>query len=301
MAPTRDWWSSTPSRPGSRRARWRATAASCRVRCGARSVPGAADFELGLGGQPPGRGSDSALALQFAGPDLMLVPLLHDSLELVPVDFLAALPAESLAASRARARAAATAWARRWLVAGPAEAEARRMTARVLELDGNYEAALRELDIADSLGVEAEAEAVAARRMILLGKLGRLDDARRIADSLWSAHYFGGELFATVPAMTEAYAWATNLFAAAGDFGRVRAALAAFSARLAVRLEPAQAYAATVTLLSGSESGPVAPVVLPDGLRRVVREALRSEQAVSPGDPLLGAWLRTLSAALPKR
>ena len=258
------------------------------------------DFELGVAGQPPGRGSDSALALQFAGPDLMLVPLLRDSLELVPVDSLAALPAESLAASRARARAAARAWARRWLVAGPAEAEAHRMTARVLELDGNYEAALRELDIADSLGVEAEAEALAARRMILLGKLGRLDDARRIADSLWGAHYFGGELFATVPAMTEAYAWATNLFAAAGDFERVRAALAAFSARLAVRLEPAQAYAATVTLLSGSESGPVAPVVLPDGLRRSVREALRAELARYPGDPLLSAWLRT-SASFPNR
>ena len=81
----------------------------------------------------------------------------------------------------------------------------------------------------------------------------------------------------------------------------MRAALAAFSARLAVRLEPAQAYAATVTLLSGSASGPVAPVVLPDGLRRAVREALRAEQAVSPGDPLLGAWLRTLSAAFPNR
>ncbi len=259
------------------------------------------DFELGLAEQPPGPGRDSALALQFAGPDRMLVPLLRDSLELVPPESLSALPAESLTASRARARAAARAWARHWLVAGPAEAEAHRMMARVLELEGNYQAALRELDIADSLGVEAEAEAVAARRMILLGKLGRLDDARRIADSLWGVHYFGGELFATVPAMTEAYAWATNLFAAAGDFGRVRAALAAFSARLALRLEPAQAYAATVTLLSGSESGPVAPVVLPDGLRRVVREALRSEQAVSPGDPLLGAWLRTLSAALPKR
>ncbi len=259
------------------------------------------DFELGLAGQPPGRGSDSALALEFAGPDLMLVPLLRDSLELVPVDFVAALPAESLAASRARARSAARAWARRWLVAGPAEAEAHRMTARVLELDGNYEAALRELDIADSLGVEAEAEAVAARRMILLGKLGRLDDARRIADSLWGAHYFGGELFATVPAMTEAYAWATNLYAAAGDFERVRAALAAFSARLAVRLEPAQAYAATVTLLSGSTSGPVAPVVLPDGLRRAVRDALRAELTRYPGDPLLSTWLRTLSVAFPQR
>src|SRR3989475_2081171 len=110
-----------------------------------------------------------------------------------------------------------------------------------------------------------------------------------------------GELSPPVPAMTEAYAWATNLFAAAGDFERVRAALAAFSARLAVRLEPAQAYAATVTLLSGSESGPIAPVVLPDGLRRAVREALRAELARYPGDPLLGTWLRTLSAALPNR
>ena len=259
------------------------------------------DFELGSPGQPPGSGNDSALAPQFAGPDLMLVPLLQDSLELVSVDSLASIPAESLAASRAHARAAARAWARRWLVAGPAEAEAHRMTARVLELDGTYQAALRELDIADSLGLEAEAEAVAARRMILLGKLGRLNDARRIADSLWKAKYFGGELFATVPAMTEAYAWATNLFAAAGDFDRVRAALAAFSARLSLRLEPARAYAATVAVLSGSESGPGAPVVLPDGLRLTVRDALLAEEIRHPGDPLLGAWLRSLSAAFPNR
>lgn len=175
------------------------------------------------------------------------------------------------------------------------------MMARVFELDGNTEAALRELNAADSLGVEEEAEAVAARRMILLGKLGRLDEARRLADSLWRASYFGGELFATVPAMTEAYAWATNLFAAAGDFVRVRAALAAFSARLSLRLEPARAYAATVAALSGSTTGPVAPVVLPDGLRLAVRDALRTELARAPGDPLLGAWVRILSPPLPNR
>lgn len=262
------------------------------------------DFELAaLGTERDSVPPPLPLPLPFplAGPDLVLVPLLRDSIELVPLDSLSAMPAESLAASRARGRAAARAWARRWLVAGPAEAEAHRMMARVLELDGDYEGALRELNIADSLGVEAEGEAVAARRMILLGKLGRLDDARRIADSLWHASYFGGELFATVPAMTEAYAWATNLFAAAGDFVRVRASLAAFSARLSLRLEPARAYAATVAVLSGSESGPVAPVVLPDRLRLAVREALREEQARAPGDPLLGAWLRILSRASPNR
>src|SRR5207244_3704410 len=58
------------------------------------------DFELGVAGQPPGRGSDSALALQFAGPDLMLVPLLRDLLELVRAGSPAALVAEWLAASR---------------------------------------------------------------------------------------------------------------------------------------------------------------------------------------------------------
>ena len=257
------------------------------------------DFELA--GLAPDSGRDAIPMLPVAGPDLILVPLLRESLELVPLDSLPAIAAESLAASRARARGAARAWARRWLLAGPAEAEAHRMTARVLELDGEYGAALRELDLADSLGVEEEAEAVPARRMILLGKLGRLDSARRIADSLWGASYFGGALFATVPAMTEAYAWATNLFAAAGDFARVRAALAAFSARLAMHLEPARAYAATIAALSGSESGPAAPVVLPVGLRLAVREALRAEQARNPGDPLLGAWLRTLSAAFPNR
>ncbi len=255
--------------------------------------------ELGLAGRASTGGSDSALD-QTADPDLMLVPLLRDSIELIPLDSLSAIAPETLRASRSRARAAAQAWARRWLAAGPAEAEAHRTAARVLELDGALEAALHELAVADSLGVETEAEAVAARRMILLGKLGRLDDARRIADSLWNARYFGGELFATVPAMTQAYAWATNLFAAAGEFTRVRAALAAFSARLALRLDLDRAYATTVATLSGSGAGPLT-VPLPDSLRLAVRDALRAEQARSPGDPLLGAWLRILSAAFPDR
>src|SRR2546427_8512753 len=172
------------------------------------------DFELA--GRAAGSDGDSTPALPLAGPDRILVPLLRDSLELVSLDSLAAIPAESLAASRARARAAARAWAQRWLVAGPAEAEAHRMMARVLELDGNDEAALRELGIADSLGVEAEGESVAARRMILLGKLGRFDDARRIADSLWRASYFGGEPVAAVAGLTRGYPWGPNLFTAAG-------------------------------------------------------------------------------------
>ena len=255
--------------------------------------------DLGLAALPGG--SDSVPEHAPADPDRMLVPLLQDSLVLIPLDSLGAIAPESVLASRARARAAALAWAGRWVAAGPAEAEAHRTAARVFELEGTLPAALRELDVADSIGLETEAEVVAARRMILLGKLGRLDAARHIADSLWRAGYFGGELFAAVPAMTEAYAWATNLYAAAGEFARVRAALAAFSARLAMQLDLPLAYARTVAVLSGSTSGPLPAVVIPASLRVVVRDSLSAEQTRNPGDPLLGAWLRTLSGTLPSR
>jgi len=103
-----------------------------------------------------------------------------------------------------------------------------------------------------------------------------------------------------VPAMTEAYAWATNLFAAARDFARARAALAAFSSRLAFHLDLDHAYAATVAVLSGSGTGYDSPVVLPGAVRLAVRDALRAEHARNP-DPLLGAWLRTLEATTPNR
>lgn len=229
-----------------------------------------------------------------AGPDVAFAPLLGDSLELVPLEALRALPAESVAAARARARTVARTWAQRWVAAGPAEAEAHRAAARVAELENDLETALRELAVADSLGTEAEAEAVPARRMILLGKLGRFASATAIADSLWGARYFGGELFLEVPAMTEAYAWATNLFAAAGDFGRARAAMVAFSARLSLRMEPPEAQATAVAVLAGARREPAPVVVLPESLRAAVREALRAELARAPGDPLLGAWLRAV-------
>ena len=243
------------------------------------------DFELGEEESAPGN----------AGPDVAFAPLLRDSLELVPLDSLRAWPAESVAVARARARAAAVTWAQRWLAAGPGEAEAHRAAARADELGGDLEGALRELRIVDSLGAEAEAEAVPARRMILLGKLGRYAEATAIADSLWGARYFGGALFLEVPAMTEAYAWATNLFAASGDFARARAALAAFSARLSLRLEASAAEATAVAVLAGVGREPVPVVVLPEGIRRAVRDALRAELLNTPGDAMLTAWFRLLS------
>jgi hypothetical protein len=232
-----------------------------------------------------------------AGPDVAFAPLLGDSLVLVPAEALRALSPDSVAAARARARAVARTWVQRWVAAGPSEAEAHRAAARVAELENDLKTALRELALADSLGAEAEAEAIAARRMILLGKLGSIAAATAIADSLWSGRYFGGELFLEVPAMTEAYAWATNLFAAAGDFAKARAAMVAFSARLSLRMGPDEAQATAVSVLGGSGREPVPVVILPEGLRAAVREALRAELVRAPGDPLLEAWFRVVRTA----
>ncbi len=245
------------------------------------------DFEIG----------GEALPAGGEAPDVALVPVLRDSLELVPADEAHAWPAESVAAAHNRARSAARAWVRRWLAAGPGEAEAHRAAERVDELNDDFQGALRELAVADSLGAQAEAEAIPARRMILLGKLGRLTQAAAIADSLWRAGYFGGPLFLEVPAMTEAYAWATSLFAATGDFAKARSALAAFSGRLALRLEPAEAEARAAAALSGSGHETVSVVSLPDSLRAAVRDKVRAELARTPGDGLLGAWLRALGGA----
>ena len=247
------------------------------------------DFELSKGT------AGDSVPREALVPDQTLVPVLKDSLVLVPLEALTGIPAESLRAARNRALVAAQTWAWRWVAAAPSEAEAHWTAARVSELAGDIPRALHELDLADSLGLETEAEAVPARRMILVGKLGRIGEADRIADSLWNAGYFGGDLFATVPAMTEAYAWATNLFAAEGDFTRVRPALAAFSARLALHLEPDRAYSTTLDLLAGSGTGPSPAVSIPAGLRRLVQDSLTAELARAPGDPLLGRWLRILS------
>jgi tetratricopeptide (TPR) repeat protein len=244
--------------------------------------------------------ADTALArapsLQMARPDRVFVPLLRRVVELVPLESLALVPPESLETARGRARAVARVWVQRWLAVSPGEAEAHRAASRVHELDGDAAVALRELETADSLGVEAEVEAVAARRMILLAKLGRTADARGIADSLWQAGYFGRDFVLQVPVLTEAYAWATNLYAAFGDFAKARAALTAFSARLALRVDPLQARATTITVLSGAGGGPLRPVTFPAPFRDAVREALRAELQRSPGDELLGMWLRRLSA-----
>lgn len=147
-------------------------------------------------GAPPGiavgrlRESGSFADMVRAQPDRIYVPLLRDTIVLVPLDSLGAVPRDSVTAARGRARAAARAWVQRWLAVAPGEAAAWQHAARVEELSGDDAAALAALARAESLGVEQGIEPAPVRRMVLLSRAGRLAEAFRLNDSLWAASYW---------------------------------------------------------------------------------------------------------------
>jgi TolB-like protein len=146
----------------------------------------------------------------------IFLPVLRDSFEVTPAESTGSWPPDSIARWHQNARDIARAWVNRWLVATPGEAEAYRALARIEELDGLIPEALRALATADSLGIETRWEAVPARRMVLLAKLGRLAEARLLADSLLRAGYFNS--LTPLPTLKlEGPVWAFQLFLLAGD------------------------------------------------------------------------------------
>ncbi|MBI4541852.1 MAG: hypothetical protein HY705_02345 [Gemmatimonadetes bacterium] len=149
-------------------------------------------------------------ALLNSPPARTFIPLLFDTLVLVPAESLSLVPEDSVRAARARAIAAARAWVARWLEVGRTEAEAHLWASRMHDLAGEAAEALRELEAADSLGVETGLENVPARRMALLAKLGRYEDGRRVADSLWQAG--GLDVTALNAFQIEGLGWAYTLF-----------------------------------------------------------------------------------------
>lgn len=242
------------------------------------------------------REAGSFQATLFQGTARLFVPILRDSFELVPVESLATLPAESVAAARRRALDGARSWADRWLTVGPAEGEAHATAARVMERQGDLERALRELAIADSLGVEAGLTVVGARRLALLGKLGRYAAAHLVADGLWTGGLFT-RLFPLPTDQTEALAWTFNLFLMRGDFARADSALGFMAAavqRLGILSDSAFAAATAVALLAGSPVRPIWQLELPAAFRADVMDSLWARRAELPSDSRLGRALPTL-------
>ncbi|MBI4541853.1 MAG: hypothetical protein HY705_02350 [Gemmatimonadetes bacterium] len=243
------------------------------------------------------REAGSYQATLFQGTARLFVPILRDSFELVPVESLATLPAESVAAARRRALDGARSWADRWLTVGPAEGEAHATAARVMERQGDLERALRELAIADSLGVEAGLTIVGARRLALLGKLGRYAAAHLVADGLWTGGLFT-RLFPLPTDQTEALAWTFNLFLMRGDFARADSALGFMAVavqRLGILPDSAFAAATAVTLLAGSPVRPIWQLELPASFRLDVMDSVFARRDLIPPDSRLAGGVATLA------
>jgi TolB-like protein len=117
-------------------------------------------------------------------------PVLRDTIVLVPAESVAAIPKDSLTAMRRAARRIARSWAERWVAVAPGEAAAHQITAELLMYDAEYPAALRELAVAESLGIQSPQYVPAARRLLFTAKSGALAQAGRLADSLSTAGFF---------------------------------------------------------------------------------------------------------------
>ncbi len=228
------------------------------------------------------RETASLAAMLNTLPNQVFFPLFRDSIELVPVDSMA-LPPDTVAASRRRALAIARTWAERWLAVGPGEAEAHLWASRIYELTDQHAAALRELERADSLGVETGLESVPVRRMALLMQLGRQREAGRIADSLWT----GGALaFTPISARAiEAAGWTFLLSLGNGQFDRAGLLIE----RLAAALPPTPdilrltAEGTAATVLSGAiPRGGGGGFSAPPELRAPLFEAALAEAAAAP-------------------
>jgi len=231
----------------------------------------------------------------------LFVPILRDSFEVVPAESARVFPADSLALWQQNARDIARAWVDRWLVASPGDAEAHRTLARIEELDGHIPAALRSLATAESLGVETRWESVAARRMVLLARLGRVAEARRLADSLATATYF--DSVAPIPTLKlEGPVWAFQLFLLGGEFARAEGLLSGLRRGMATvsGVDTVTASAFAGVILSGAGFRPYFLIFVPVALRlEALDSALASIGRAPPSNLAVRALPQMLRLAAP--
>ncbi len=217
-------------------------------------------------------------------PAAVYVPMLRDSIVLVPVETFLTLPPESVAAARGRALEAARAWVGRWVAVGPGEGAAHQAAARISELAGDHDAALAQLSTADSLGVEFGYLSSWWQRLVLLAKVRRYDAALAMADSTWRDVANG---FAVPNDVFEARRWIFSLFVMRGDFARAETLVTRLAngiARMAGVIGPAPPplRQLTLALLAGRASPPYYLSILPLATRL---------------DALDGAWAALAGAA----
>lgn len=134
-----------------------------------------------------------------------------DTMALVPAESLSFIPKDSLTATRKRARAVARAWGERWLTTAGSAAAPHQLMAELYTLDGEYDAALRVVTRAESLGVKTPTWVAPARRLYILSKKGDFTVASRLADSLSKAAFFANPNNLLYNGDAAAWAFALNL------------------------------------------------------------------------------------------
>jgi len=217
-----------------------------------------------------------------------------DTLGLVPAESLAAIPKETLDASRTRARSIARTWARRWVAVAPGEATGRQLYSELLAIDGEYAEALRELTVAESLGVQIPNWAPRARRLLFLAKAGRLAEADRIADSLTAVGFFADPNI--VQGNTDAMAWA-YLLALRGGRAVQAGTLLDQTANL-IRLTGGQAGPMSAFALLQGNYHPEGEPKIPRQLRAEVLDSLLRHVTEAAAAERFGPWMAFQLAGL---
>lgn len=255
-------------------------------------VPILGQYLLAAGAFPgiqPGwrRESGNLEQLVTSVPARVFIPVLRDSVVLVPAESLAAIPPDTLIAARRRALDSAIAVSNRWLAAGPNEGTARHVAAEVALVAGDYSRALEQLRLADSLGSELGMLDSRLLRMAILARLGRYDAARAAIDADDARRRINMDVGMAV-FLEEGMAptWAFNLYLMGGDLERAGNLLdsraGAFSGMVP---DSAMARRLALMMLAGERVPPLLQVELPLVFRMDVLDSMYVRARPGTGGP----------------
>jgi TolB-like protein len=233
------------------------------------------------------REAGSFAAVMMGSTEAEFVPVLRDSFEMLPKAAFDSLPEAERARLRRRAAEAGMQWMERWLAAGPGDADAHLWTSRMAELLGDWPRALRETELADSLGVESQMENVTGRRLMLLVRTDRLAAAGALADSLAAA---GALRRSFLPVVDRGWHYGAAALLLTGRFSRAAALAAAAGS-------PGGGAPACRRLLEVFDRGLARS--LPEGLIGAIRDSLAAHAPAFGAEPVLAPCLPAVQEGRP--
>ena len=236
----------------------------------------------------------SFAATMMTTPDHFFVPVLRDTLDgMLDRDF-AALPPIEQARLRRRSADAAMEWIERWRSSGPADADAHLWASRISELRGDAPRALKELKVAEQLGIESTIENVVGRRVALLVGAREYAAAAVLADSLLASGALKGAAFDRSLDRRRSYSVAALLlgrrWTSAAALGEVMAASQV--------LKPACATLANELRKRPQFGGPAASDIVAPGIRRAIADTVTAHAGEARSVPGLAPCVDRLSTLI---